>query len=167
MTKILIFGLPGSGKSTLAKPLANLLGGVHVNADNVRSRYEGYDKTAWDFSPAGRLLQAQRMKYISDGVTMSGKIAVADFVCPTDELRKCFEPDFTVYMDTINKGMYEDTNDLFERPDTSWGGVDYHVAKWFEDTHVQLVPIIERYMKRVSTTVVGYSAWRMEQSEDK
>ena len=41
--KILIFGLPGSGKTTLAEPLAKLLGGVHINADEVRKQYEGHD----------------------------------------------------------------------------------------------------------------------------
>lgn len=164
--KILIFGLPGSGKSTLAKPLADILGGVHINADAVRGRYEGYDKSKWDFTPEGRMWQANRMSMLSDGVIMAGKIAVADFVCPTEEARQVFKPDFTVYMDTIPEGRYADTNAIFERPDTNWGGVDYHVAKWFNDTHVQLVPIIERYMKRVSTTMVGYSVWRMEQAEN-
>ena len=46
--KILIFGLPGSGKTTLAKPLAELIGGVHLNADNIREMYEGHDKKNWD-----------------------------------------------------------------------------------------------------------------------
>jgi len=47
--KVLIFGLPGSGKTTLAKPFAELIGGVHINADNVRSHYND-----WDFTPTGR-----------------------------------------------------------------------------------------------------------------
>ena len=38
--KILIFGLPGSGKTTLAKPFAELINAVHINADDVRKRYE-------------------------------------------------------------------------------------------------------------------------------
>ena len=99
--KILIFGLPGSGKSTLAEPLAKLLGGVHVNADRVREKYEGHDMSKWDFSPEGRMRQAQRMKLLTDGVIMAGKIAVADFVCPTQKAREEFGADFTVWMDTI------------------------------------------------------------------
>ena len=35
--KILICGLPGSGKSTLAEPFAELIGGIHINADAVRN----------------------------------------------------------------------------------------------------------------------------------
>ena len=83
--KILIFGLPGSGKTTLAKPFADLIGAVHINADAVRTQYEGPDVTKWDFSPEGRMQQAQRMRHLADGVVMAGKIAVADFVCPTAE----------------------------------------------------------------------------------
>ena len=117
----------------------------------------------WDFSPAGRLIQAQRMKLLSDGAIMAGKIAVADFVCPTQKAREEFGADFTVWMDTIEEGRYEDTNKLFEKP--SAYERDYHVAKWFDDTHVQLVPIVERYMKKTSTTPVGYSAWRLDNDD--
>ena len=74
--KILICGLPGSGKTTLAKPFAELIGGVWINADQVRERYDD-----WDFTPEGRIRQAQRMRYLADGVVLAGKIAVADFVC--------------------------------------------------------------------------------------
>ena len=158
--KILIFGLPGSGKTTLAEPLAKLLGGVHINADEVRKKYEGHDMSKWDFSPEGRMRQADRMRHLADGIVMTGKIAVADFVCPTGEAREKFEPDFVVWMDTIPEGRYEDTNAIFETPKKS--DVDYHVAKWFDDTHVQLVPVVERFMKKQNTTPVGYMAWRIE-----
>ena len=136
--KILIFGLPGSGKSTLAEPFAKLVGGVWLNADAVRKEYDD-----WDFSPEGRMRQAQRMKFLSDGVVKAGKIAIADFVCPTDAARAEFNPDFTVWMDTIKAGRFEDTNKMFEKP----ANFDYHVAEWFSDTHLQLMQVVTSYMK--------------------
>lgn len=137
--KILLFGLPGSGKTTLAKPLAELLGAVHINADAVREEYND-----WDFSPEGRLRQAMRMKYLADGVVKAGKICVADFVAPTEQARAEFGADFTVWMDTIQEGRFEDTNKMFQKPDN----VDYHVSEWFDDTHLVLVEVIKKYMER-------------------
>ena len=135
--KILIFGLPGSGKTTLAKPFAKLIGGVHLNADEVRNKYND-----WDFTRAGRIRQAQRMRYLADGVVMAGKVAVVDFVCPTYITRLEFNADYTVWMDTIKEGRFEDTNALFEKPDD----VDYHVEKWFDNAHEQLMPVVKRWM---------------------
>ena len=135
--KILIFGLPGSGKSTLAEPFAELVNGVWLNADKVRHMYDD-----WDFTPKGRMRQAQRMRHLADGVVMAGKIAVADFVCPTEEARKLFAPNYTVWMDTIEEGRYEDTNALFEKP----AKVDYHVAQWFDNTPEALLPVVNRFM---------------------
>ncbi len=136
--KILIFGLPGSGKSTLAEPFAKLVGGIWLNADAVRKEYDD-----WDFTPEGRMRQAMRMKFLADGVVKAGKIAIADFVCPTEAARAEFNPDFTVWMDTIKAGRFEDTNKMFEKPDN----FNYHVAKWFNDTHLQLMQVITSYMK--------------------
>ena len=137
--KILIFGLPGSGKTTLAKPFAELIGGVHINADEVRTKYND-----WDFTQEGRMRQAQRMRHIADGVVMAGKIAVADFIAPTENARLEFAPDYTVWMDTIKEGKYEDTNRIFQTPVK----VNYHVAEWFNDTHAQLLLVVQRYMEK-------------------
>ena len=136
--KILIFGLPGSGKSTLAEPFAKLVGGIWLNADAVRKEYDD-----WDFTPEGRMRQAQRMKFLADGVVKAGKIAIADFVCPTEAARAEFNPDFTVWMDTIKAGRFEDTNKMFEKP----ASFNYHVAEWFSDTHLQLMQVVTSYMK--------------------
>lgn len=135
--KILIFGLPGSGKTTLAKPMADLLGAIHLNADEVRKTYND-----WDFTPEGRIRQAQRMRHLADGIVMAGKIAIADFICPTEQARKEFNPDYTVWMNTIEEGRFEDTNAMFEKP-TNY---DYHVSKWFTDTHQQLTKVVNNYI---------------------
>jgi adenylylsulfate kinase len=137
--KILIFGLPGSGKTTLAKPFADLISGVHINADEVREHYQD-----WDFTPEGRMRQAARMRYLADGVVRAGKIAVADFVAPTDQARMEFNADFTVWMDTIKEGRFEDTNAMFVKPQLC----DYHVSKWFDDTHKQLMEVVATWMER-------------------
>ena len=134
--KILIFGLPGSGKTTLAKPFAELINGVHINADAVRERYKD-----WDFSPEGRLRQAQRMRHLADGVVMAGKVAIADFVCPTERARQEFAPDFTVWMNTIEEGRFEDTNKMFEQP------FQITLSKWFEDTH-NYSQVVQTWMER-------------------
>ena len=137
--KVLSFGLPGSGKSTLAEPFAKEIGGVWINADEVRERYHD-----WDFSPEGRLRQAERMGYLADGVVSAGKIAVADFVAPTFLSRIKFKADFEVWMNTIEESKYEDTNAMFEKP-LEW---DYHVAQWFDDTAIQLADVLKKYKER-------------------
>ena len=137
--KVLIFGLPGSGKSTLAEPFAKEIGGVWINADEVRERYHD-----WDFSHEGRLRQAERKGYLADGVVSAGKIAVADFVAPTFLSRIKFKADFEVWMNTIEESKYEDTNAMFEKP-LEW---DYHVAQWFDDTAIQLADVLKKYKER-------------------
>lgn len=139
--KILIFGLPGSGKTTLAKPFAELINAVHINADEVREEYND-----WDFTPEGRMRQAQRMKYLADGIIKAGRICVADFIAPTKQARDEFGADFTVWMDTIKESKYSDTNAMFVDPDKN--EIDYHVAEWFKDTHEQLVEVVAKYMDR-------------------
>jgi adenylylsulfate kinase len=138
--KILICGLPGSGKTTLAEPFSKLIGAVHLNADAVREEYND-----WDFSPEGRMRQAQRMKYLADGVVKTGKHVVADFIAPTKKSRQEFGADYVVWMDTIKEGRFEDTNSIYEP--LSEDEYNYHVEKWFADTHLQLMMVIAKFIK--------------------
>jgi len=110
--KILVCGLPGSGKTTLAKALKSKLDHcIHLNADEVRKEYDD-----WDFSLEGRLRQAKRMSSLADEHLKKVKYVICDFVCPTEETVRLVNPDYTIYMNTIEKGRYEDTNKLFEMP---------------------------------------------------
>jgi len=134
MIKILICGLPGSGKTTLAKSLAEELDAYWLNADAVRTEYNDFD-----FSEEGRMRQADRMKFLADVVVKAGQIVVADFICPTEETRKEFNADFTIWMDTIQTGRFDDTNAMFESPTKC----DFIVTKWDNDTHTVLKDIIK------------------------
>ena len=51
-------------------------------------------------------------KFKQDGFNV-----IADFVCPTPKARELFNPDFIVWMDTIEKGRFEDTNKIFVKPE--------------------------------------------------
>ena len=109
--KILVMGLPSSGKTTLATALASSLGAVHFNADDVRKAHKDFD-----FSIEGRLRQAVRLGKLCDKV--DSEYVIADFVCPTNETRAAFNADFTVWVNRIDKGRFEDTNKIFEKPDS-------------------------------------------------
>ena len=111
MKRILIMGLPGSGKTTLATVLAKTLNASHFNADAVRAQFND-----WDFSPEGRIRQGRRMRELCD--SSSSIYAIADFVCPLPEMRDIFNADYTIWMDTISSGRFEDTNQIFVPPTT-------------------------------------------------
>ena len=104
-------GLPGSGKTTLAKKLIPILDAKWVNADKVRE-----EANDWDFSIEGRKRQAKRMKEKALKFKEAEFNVIVDFVCPLPETRKIFNPDFIIWMDTIKKGRFEDTNKIFINP---------------------------------------------------
>ena len=109
-------GLPGVGKTTLAKHLAEMLGAVHLNADEIRSEIHKDLR----FSLADRIEHSRRMGVLCDIVTRSGVYAIADFVCPTFETRKAFGAEyFLIYIDRKPCRDYPDTTRIFEPPFTS------------------------------------------------
>ena len=111
MKKILIMGLPGSGKTTLASKLVSLLNAKWVNNDEVRKAAND-----WDFSEQARLKQAKRMGDFANKYKKEGHYVVADFICPTPKTRELFNADYIVWVDTIQKGRFEDTNAMFVKP---------------------------------------------------
>ena len=119
--KILIMGLPGSGKTWLADWMQNELQCAWYNADYVRKMADD-----WDFSDEGRQRQSERMKTLADFEKSHGRTVICDFVCPTPETRDMFNADVVIFMDTIEKGRFNDTNKVFVRPDSK--DIDYHIT---------------------------------------
>jgi hypothetical protein len=136
--RILVMGLPGSGKTYFAERLKkyledngdimkiapnNILNYEGIpdhkllkvsvdwfNADEIRKRFND-----WDFSREGRIRQSLRM--FEFAVKCTGEFAICDFVAPLPEMRHNFKADWTIWMDTIDAGRYEDTNKAFIPPD--------------------------------------------------
>ena len=119
MKIILVMGLPGAGKTTLANELAKLIKSKRLNADEIRKAAND-----WDFSEEGRKIQAKRMANTAIKLKNEGNNVIADFICPTPEARKLFPADYIVWIDTIQKGRFEDTNQMFVKPEK----FDFHVT---------------------------------------
>ena len=128
MKIILVMGLPGAGKTTLADEMAPLLNAKRLNADEVRKAAND-----WDFSEEGRVRQAKRMAEAALKLKAESHYVIADFIAPTPEARSLFPADFIVWVDTIKEGRFEDTNQMFVKPEK----YDFHVttqdAKFWAD----------------------------------
>jgi len=152
MKKILIMGLPGSGKTYFAERLKKFLEENSTlnhmpvesminleilpqswnakvkwfNADEVRKRYND-----WDFSKEGRIRQSIRMAEFA--LTSNADFVICDFVAPLVEMRNNFKADWTIWMDTISEGRYEDTNKAFIAPEVyDFRITEQNAEKWVE-----------------------------------
>jgi GTPase SAR1 family protein len=154
--KILIMGLPGSGKTYFAErlkayleqnsslatmPMERMLDFESAprhyhsrvdwfNADDVRRKFND-----WDFSREGRIRQSLRMAEFAFGC--SGDYVICDFVAPLHEMRDNFNADWTIWIDTIAEGRFEDTNRAFVPPEK----YDFRIT---EQNAEHWVPIVGR-----------------------
>ena len=144
--RILIMGLPGSGKTYFAERLKQYLEAhlnpinehsllpiadaevtvTWLNADDVRTQYND-----WDFSTEGRVRQSVRMRDLAD---RSGTdYAIVDFVAPLVEQRNNFKADWCIWIDTIERGRFEDTNRAFVPPEVyDFRITEQNAERWVE-----------------------------------
>ncbi len=140
-------GLPGSGKTFFAEALKkyleknDTLGSYNAellpltgfnakvtwfNADEVRKKYND-----WDFSKDGRIRQSLRMAQFA--IEAGGDYVICDFVAPIPEMRNNFKADWTIWMDTIEQGRFEDTNKMFVSPEVyDFRVTEQNAEKWAE-----------------------------------
>lgn len=145
-------GLPGSGKTYFAERLKKYLeefGTIKnvdpvrftsmemlptnikptvkwFNADDVRRKYND-----WDFSKEGRIRQSLRMLEFS--LTANTDYVICDFVAPLVEMRNNFKADWTIWMDTIDEGRFEDTNKAFQPPEVyDFRITEKNAERWVE-----------------------------------
>ena len=63
----------------------------------------------------------------------SGDYVICDFVAPLVEMRNNFKADWTIWVDTIKEGRYEDTNKAFIEPDVyDFRVTEQDCEKWAE-----------------------------------
>ena len=131
--RILVMGLPGSGKTYFSRILKKYLEKNSTlinlpeqatdvewfnynaqvqwfNADDVRKQFND-----WDFSETGRIRQSHRMRELADA--SDANFVICDFVAPLVEMRNNFKADWTIWIDTIDAGRFEDTNRAFVPPE--------------------------------------------------
>lgn len=145
-------GLPGSGKTFLATALKKYLEEnsniqtmpiermLHLelppisytskvdwfNADEIRKRFND-----WDFSREGRIRQSLRMAEFA--LKSTGDFVICDFVAPLVEMRNNFKADWTIWMDTIDAGRFDDTNKAFVPPEVyDFRVTEQNADKWAE-----------------------------------
>jgi adenylylsulfate kinase len=96
------------------------------NADDVRRKYND-----WDFSKEGRIRQSLRMLEFALGSNTD--YVICDFVAPIPEMRNNFKADWTIWMDTIEEGRFEDTNKMFVPPEVyDFRITEQNAEKWAE-----------------------------------
>ena len=93
----------------------------------------------WDFSDEGRKRQSFRMKALANFEKENGRIVICDFICPTKKAREIFNADYCIWMDTIKKSNYEDTDKIFEEPQN----FNLRISRWDQYSPSEVASLIK------------------------
>ncbi len=158
--RILIMGLPGAGKTYLATALQKELHekGFSVewfNADEVRKRFND-----WDFSESGRIRQSRRMRDLAEKSTAD--FVICDFIAPLPVMRDTYAADITIWLDTIDKGIFADTNKIFVPPEKC----DYRIMtqrgeRWAATIANRLALNVKHQLESRSRSLTKTITWRL------
>ena len=99
------------------------------------------------------------MNKLSHEALASGKHVIADFICPTRKTRENFKADYIIWMNTISKSKYEDTNKMFEEPKEN--EVNFYIKKKNADLYKFLIADqIDKYQWDNKPTAQMLGRWQ-------
>lgn len=110
--KILVCGLSGSGKTWLCRELRPLIGAVLLNNDAIRNG--PHAGIGWTLE--NRIEHARLVGLWANIIQESGYPVLIDMICPTKHTREALGPDYIVFVDTVSKSKFADTDALFVPP---------------------------------------------------
>jgi len=73
------------------------------------------------------------MRAFADFEKSHDRTVICDFVCPTEETRNQFDADIVLWVNTIERGRFENTNSIFEPPKE----VDFVVETRYNDSDIK------------------------------
>jgi adenylylsulfate kinase len=76
-------------------------------------------------------------------------IYLLDFICPTQELRNTLGADVVIWMDTVRRSKYPDTDRLFEEPKNP----DLIINCFWEDSVKKAHKLIDAVRRRTWTKI--------------
>ena len=117
-----IIGANGAGKSTFLKTISgqipSISGEIQIDGMNING-------IANDELP-------KIISFVSPKMTDVDYV-ICDFVAPLVEMRNNFKADWTIWVDTIKEGRYEDTNKAFVPPEVyDFRVTEQNCEKWAE-----------------------------------
>jgi hypothetical protein len=155
---VVFFGLPGSGKTSLCKKLLEHTDAIHINADEIRADLS----SDLGFSLEDRVEHARRLGAIARLLSNQGKLVFVDFVNPTKQTRLAFgDSDFKIYINRVDKSRYEDTNSIWESPESTFYSLEIKNGLTLDEEKDAVLGLLNLVDWKLPTTLMlgRYQPW--------